>query len=91
MFLALIPPRWPLSDAFPFLVLTWALMGLLVLHVLPWSCLRLLRMAEQEGGSWGGWSRPLPTAAALCMGGDGQRGGCRVVEAGEDVSAAVAF
>lgn len=48
-------------------------------------------MAEQEGSSWGGWSQPLPTAAALCMGGDGQRGGSRAVEAGEDVSAAVAF
>lgn len=74
MFLPLIPPWWPLSDAFPFLVLTWALTGLLVLHFLPWSCLRLLQMVEQEGAPGGGWSQPLPTAVALCRGGAVQQG-----------------
>lgn len=90
MFLPLIPPWWPLSDAFPFLVLTWALTGLLVHHFLPWSRLRLLRMVEQEGAPGGAGASPAHRCG-LVQGRCCATGGCRAVEAGEDVSTAVAF
>lgn len=91
MFLPLIPPWWPLTDAFPFLVLTWALTGLLVRHFLPWSCLRLLQMVEQEGAPGGAGASPCPplwpcAGEVLCNRGLQGSGGWQ-----EDVSTAVAF